>query len=288
MKVLSERHQQSILRVCEYIQQHLDDELTAEQLSDIAACSRFHFHRVFMAFMGLSTTRYMQLAKLRRASFRLAFEQHKIIDIALEAGFSSSEAFTRAFKSSFVQTPSQFRNQPDWRHWHSVLQLPSIPREEMILNVKIVDFPATHIAYVQHCGAPQQVLDSAAKFIAWRKQTGLSPIASSETFGIPYSDPNTVAPEDFRLDICGTIKASAIPDNEFGVIAGVIPGGRCAVARHYGSHDTIANTVYQLYREWLPDSGEELRDFPCFFHWINFIHEVDECELLTDVYLPIK
>ncbi|WP_342345769.1 AraC family transcriptional regulator [Shewanella dokdonensis] len=105
MKALSERHQQSILRVCEYIQQHLDDALDAEQLSDVAACSRFHFHRVFMAFMGLSTTRYIQLAKLRRASFRLAFEQHKIIDIALEAGFSSSEAFTRAFKNCFVQTP---------------------------------------------------------------------------------------------------------------------------------------------------------------------------------------
>ncbi|WP_342345768.1 GyrI-like domain-containing protein [Shewanella dokdonensis] len=156
------------------------------------------------------------------------------------------------------------------------------------MNVKIVDFPTKQIAYVQHCGAPQQVLDSAAKFIAWRKQTGLSPIESSETFGIPYSDPDTVAPEAFRLDICGTISQTAIPSNPFGVIAGTIPGGRCAVARHYGSHDNIRDTVYQLYREWLPNSGEELRDYPCFFHWINFIHDVDERELLTDVYLPIK
>ncbi|QUN05163.1 AraC family transcriptional regulator [Shewanella yunxiaonensis] len=288
MKGVSERHQQSIQRVCEYIQQHLDEELSAEQLSEVAACSRFHFHRIFMAFMGLSTTRYIQRVKLRRASFQLAFEQQKIIDIAIEAGFGSSEAFTRAFKSSFLQTPSQFRTQPDWQHWHSVLQLPMIAKEDYIMDVKIVDFPPRNIAYLSHRGSPQRVLDSAAKFIAWRKQTGLSPVASSETYAVPYSDPNTVAPEDFRLDICGTIQQSQIPYNEFGVIAGTLPGGRCAVARHYGSHDHIGDTVYRLYREWLPQSGEELRDFPCYFHWLNFVHEVDESELMTDVYLPLK
>lgn len=50
----------------------------------------------------------------------------------------------------------------------------------------------------------------------------------------------------------------------------------------------MSDTVYYLYQTWLPDSGEELRDFPCFFHYLNFVHEVDECELVTDIYLPIK
>ncbi|WP_337115148.1 AraC family transcriptional regulator [Pseudoalteromonas sp. Hal040] len=62
----------------------------------------------------------------------------------------------------------------------------------------------------------------------------------------------------------------------------------CAVVRHNGSHDTISDTVYYLYREWLVQSGEEVRDFPCFFHYLNLIHEVDECDLQTDIYLPIK
>jgi AraC family transcriptional regulator len=43
-----------------------------------------------------------------------------------------------------------------------------------------------------------------------------------------------------------------------------------------------------LYRDWLPESGEELRDFPLFFHYHNFVHEVAEHELLTDIYLPLK
>jgi hypothetical protein len=42
-----------------------------------------------------------------------------------------------------------------------------------------------------------------------------------------------------------------------------------------------------LYRDWLPASGEELRDFPLYFHYLNLVHEVAVHELLTDIYLPL-
>jgi AraC family transcriptional regulator len=45
--------------------------------------------------------------------------------------------------------------------------------------------------------------------------------------------------------------------------------------------------VHYLYGQWLPSSGEELRDFPCFFHYINLFPEVPEHELITDIYLPL-
>jgi len=38
----------------------------------------------------------------------------------------------------------------------------------------------------------------------------------------------------------------------------------------------------------LPDSGEELRDYPCYFRYVNLLPEVDECDLITEIYLPIK
>lgn len=278
---------QRIVRVCEYIQQHLDDPLTPEQLADIAACSRFHFHRLFVAHVGMSTTRYLQLAKLKRASYQLAFEPLKIIDIALAAGFASPEAFARSFKKTVGQTPTAFRQQPNWPQSQQLFQLPHIMAGAELMHVNIIEKPTQKIAYLSHLGAPQRVLETAGQFIAWRKQTGLSPINSSDTFGIPYADPTTVAPEDFRFDVAGTIN-SDVPANDFGVQNGIIPGGRFAVLRHNGSHDNLSDSVYQLYRDWLPQSGEEPRDFPCFFHWLNFIHQVDECDLQTDIYLPLK
>jgi DNA gyrase inhibitor GyrI len=75
--------------------------------------------------------------------------------------------------------------------------------------------------------------------------------------------------DDFRFDICGSV-SEPIAENAFGVVNGTIPGGRCAVARHHGSLDTLAQSVWSLYRDWLPTSGETLRDFPLFFRYLNF------------------
>ena len=277
-----------INRVCDYINQNLDAELTLAQLSDVAALSKYHFHRLFTVYTGVTIVRFIQLMRLKRASFRLAFElELRIIDIAYEAGFDSPEAFARAFKRTVGQSPSAFRTSPEWPVWHSTFQLnlPSggVPK----MNVDIIEFAEAPVALVEQQGPRRQLFEAVGKFIAWRKETGLSPVKTSKTFGIPYSDPNTTAPEAFRFDLCGSFSGE-VPPNVYGVKAGVIPGGRCAVIRHQGSHDKIDQSIYYLYRSWLPESGAELRDYPCFFQYLNFIHEVDECDLLTDIYLPLK
>lgn len=276
-----------ITHVCDYIDRHLDEPLSLEQLSALAHCSKYHFHRMFKAQVGVGTAKYLSLARLKRASYRLAFEPElSVLDIALEAQFDSPEAFTRAFVRVFGQSPSGFRNQPEWQRWHSQFQS-LLPTEGVCLvDVTIVDFAETPVARIEHCGAPERVQETAAQFIAWRKASGESPITTSHTYGIPYSDPNETDPARFRFDIAGSVR-QPITENDYGVKNGVIPGGRCAVLRHSGSHDLIRRSVYALYRDWLPHSGETLRDYPCFFHYLNFIHQVDECDLQTDIYLPL-
>jgi AraC family transcriptional regulator len=155
------------------------------------------------------------------------------------------------------------------------------------MEVKIVEFPETQVALLEHRGAPERVKDSVLKFIEWRKQSGLSPVASSRTFGVAHDDPDQTEPERFRFDICASVDAP-VPENPQGVVNGLIPGGRCAVVRHLGSHERMSESIYPLFREWLPQSGEELRDFPLFFQYLNLIPEVDEQELVTDIYLPLK
>ena len=282
------RYNQRIARVCDYINHNLDQPLTLDSISDVAAFSKFHFHRIFSACTGTSVMRFIQLMRLKRASFRLAFEKEKrVIDIAMEAGFESPEAFARAFKRTVGQSPSEFRVQPQWPEWQQRFDLPMRPCGDKTMNVEIVNFAETNVALLEHLGSPDNVLETAGKFIAWRKESGLSPVKTSRTFGIPHSDPKLTEPEKFRWDVCGSIEGE-VPPNDYGVKNGVIPGGRCAVIRHQGSLDTIDESIYYIYRDWLPQSGEELRDYPCFFQYINFIHEVDECDLLTDVYIPLK
>lgn len=155
------------------------------------------------------------------------------------------------------------------------------------MDVKIVEFAETQVAVLEHRGAPDRVNESVMKFIEWRKMSGLSPVKISRSFGLVYSDPDTTPAEEFCFDICGEV-SEPIPENPQGVINGVIPAGRCAVLRHFGSHDRLAESIYPLYREWLPGRGEEVRDFPLFFHYLNLFPEVAEHELVTDIYLPLQ
>lgn len=278
---------QRFARVFEYIDRHLDEPLSVEQLSRVAHFSKFHFHRQFSLYVGMGVLAYVRLLRLRQASYRLVFSrQERITDIALDAGFESLEAFSRAFRQAFGQSPSQFRKSPLWQPWSERFRLPPRERKER-MEVTIVDFPRTQVAILLHRGAPERLNDSALKFIEWRKESGLSPVRTSRTFGVAYDDPDATEPERFRFDICGEVTED-VPENPQGVQNGVIPGGRCALVRHFGSHDRIGESIYPLYREWLPESDEELRDFPLFFHYLNLMPDVAEHELVTDIYLPLR
>ena len=155
------------------------------------------------------------------------------------------------------------------------------------MDVKIVEFEETKVAALEHLGPPAMVNASAAQFIKWREESGLSPAKSSKTFGIAFDNPDTTEPDQFRFNICGSVTHD-VPANPQGVINMTIPGGRCAVIRHHGSHTGIGDCAYYLYRKWLPESGEGLRDFPLYFHYLNLLPETAEHDLITDVYLPLK
>ncbi|MCP4164177.1 MAG: AraC family transcriptional regulator [Deltaproteobacteria bacterium] len=286
-KDVAEDYSEKISRVCEYIEEHLDEDLTVEILSEVADFSKYHFHRQFSGYIGISVFKFIQQLRLKRASYQLVYDADiKIIDIAMDANFEYPESFSRAFRKMFGQTPSEFRKKPEWKTWHDNYQLPK-RKDKKIMQVNVIEFKETNIAVFEHRAAPELLNDSIRTFIKWRKESNLSPVNSSDTYGLAYDDPKKTKPEEFRFDICGSIDTE-VPVNPQNVIKKVIPGGRCAVIRHTGSHDQMNDKIHYLYSDWLPESPETLRDFPCFFHYINLFPEVPEHDLITDIYLPLK
>lgn len=89
-----------------------------------------------------------------------------------------------------------------------------------------------------------------------------------------------------HYDLCAQTDRE-IPDNPLGVVAKIIPAGRCAVLRHVGRDERLEDAVRFLYTDGLANSGEELRDFPLFLQRIRFFPEVPEHEAVTDVFLPL-
>lgn len=293
MKAALQNYQARMLGVLVYIDQHLDDDLGLDVVSSIAAFSKYHFHRQFTATFGLSVHRYVQLARMKHASYRLAYrDTSSVTEIALDTGYEAPDAFARVFRQRFGQSPSAFRKAPDWESWLAALGPFENARNKLMTKtytanqVKIRHVSPTPVAVMEHHGDPATIGKTIQRFIAWRKSAGLTPQVSS-TFNIFHSDPYTTPPAEYRLDLCVSTDRS-IEANRDHIAAGLIPEGRCAVLRVVGNTDNLESAALFLYGEWLPVSGEELRDFPLYCQRLSFFPDVPENEAVAEIFLPLK
>jgi len=288
------RYQARLLQVLEYIDIHLHEDLDVDRLSGVAAFSTYHFHRQFRQLFGVSVMKYVQLRRLKCAAYQLAFRPDRpVLEIALDSSYEGPEAFARAFKRHVGQSPTDFRRDPQWHSWFDAYQpVHDIRRRHMQPTidsdqVNIVHFPETRIAALEHRGDPARIGDTIRTFVRWRKQQGLSPKVS-RTFNIFYVDSEDAPPEQFRMDVCVSIAGDTIDRGDAGVVTKAIPAGRCAKLRHVGSDETLEAAIHFLYAQWLPQSGEELRDFPLFLERLTFFPEVPEHEMVVEIYLPLQ
>ena len=294
MKAALQNYQARMQRVLDYIDRHLDSDLDLETVSRIAAFSKFHFHRQFAATFELSVHRYVQLARMKRASQRLAAKDaQSVTDIAMDAGYDAPDAFARAFRQRLGQSPSSFRKSPDWDPWLAAFGPFDIARSKLMQiifscdDVTIRDVPLTPVAMMEHRGDPATLDATFERFRAWRKAAGLSP-ETSPTFTVFRSERRPANPADYSMDVCiGTDRPLEANDTQ--MKAGVIPGGRCAVLRYPGNTTNLEPAAHYLYRDWLPASGEEAGDFPIYCRRrLSFIPEVAAHEVVVELFLPLK
>ncbi len=280
-------YKERVDRVIDFIGKHLDEELSLDELCRIACFSKYHFHRLFTAYTGLPLMNYIKWLRLKRAAHQLiVHKEETIINIALDAGFESHESFTRAFKQVCGQSPSEFRRERNWESFENPPQ-PMHIKGEKIMTITIKELPAKRVAVMEHHGDPMRLGDTLDKLITWAKAgpINLKPKAG-EAFGFGYHDPREVKPEEFRFDLALSVPQDFKLNDQ--VTERTIPAGRYAVTMHKGSRDNIGDTIYSIYRDWLPQSGEELGDLPCIFCYYNFDYEVAETESLTEIWVLLK
>jgi AraC family transcriptional regulator len=106
-------YQSRINRVMDYVNQNLAGDLSLETLSKIACFSPYHFHRIFRSATEETLGEYIRRQRLEFAASALTHRKaDTLTTLALDVGFGSLAAFTRAFKDHFGLTPSQWRQQP--------------------------------------------------------------------------------------------------------------------------------------------------------------------------------
>lgn len=281
-------------RMLDRLEQTPDDPPDLATLSDVAALSPYHVHRLFRACCGVTPHRYGQLLRLKQAAWRLAFRPNSTVTaIALDAGYDTPDAFSRAFRQRFGLAPSRFRAVPDWTAAARSLTPLTLARHRLgripmptLSDVTVVTTAPVPVAVLEHHGDPATLGDSIRRFIDWRRAVRLPP-AVSATYTVFPCDPAATPPQDFRLDLC-CATPGPVAANPQGVRAGLIPGGRRARLRVIGGDDALEVAALFLYRDWLPASGETPGDAPLYCQRLRFFPDVPEAEAELDLYLPLR
>lgn len=276
-------HQERILKVLIYIQNHLDEDLSLEKLASIAHFSAFHFHRIFSAHTGEAIKSYVRRLRLERATSDLVFTDLPIIQIAERAGYDTQQSFHRAFKEVFHETPKDFREKK--------LQAISSKASEKKLRLKpihveIKTIQSIPVVFVRHVGSYN---DLSPVWFELIKEMGMSHFLSEKTLkiSIPYDSIETTPEEKLRYDACVTIENCDFkPKGAIGLQT--LHGGKYAVITHLGSLETIDKTYEYLFGVWLPDSGYEPADYPNFMLHKKIPFQTPAEELVTEIYLPVK
>lgn len=204
----------------------------------------------------MSLHRYVQLARLRLASKRLAnSEGQSVADIALDSGYETPDAFARAFRRRFRQSPSSFRKCPDWEPWLKAFGPLNSARSEIMPTtftldeVTVREVAPTRVAIFEHRGDPKTLDVTIQKFIAWRKTAGMSS-KTNPNFNIWHTERRPANPADYRMEQCVGVGADhCIDPADETVRVGEILGGRCAVLRVTSDTHNLEHAALYLYRD---------------------------------------
>lgn len=104
-------HLRQIQRAIDYIEDHMAEDISSDLIAKVAGFSKWHFQMVFSSAVGDTLKEYIRKRRLTAALIALGATDKRIIDIALDAGFESQEAFTRAFKHMFGKNPGECRKE---------------------------------------------------------------------------------------------------------------------------------------------------------------------------------
>jgi AraC family transcriptional regulator len=274
-------YEKRLMRVVDYIHDTPDGDLSLDQLADVAALSRFHFHRVYRAIAGETVAQTVRRMRLHRAAVALVQSTDPLAEIARGVGYPNQASFTRAFIEAYHLSPTAFRKRGVLRP--VPLQLPQ--KGPLMYPLTIRTDPTRRLAAMPHKGPYPQIGRAFEKLSATIASRGLF----SQVRGmvaVYYDSPDDTAPADLRSH-AGFVVGPDTPLNP-PLETVTLPGGPHAVLTYQGPYTGLPGAYDQLFGQWLPQSGEDPADSPVFEVYLNSPMDTAPEALLTEICMPLK
>ena len=268
-------------RVTNYIYDHLDEDLDLARLGEIARLSPYHWHRIYQSMLGESAVATVRRLRLQRATVDLTHSGRDIEVVAKRAGYSSVSSFSRAFHDAFGLPPAQFRQ----RSLEMALTPPQANFADAAYPVTIQDVASMPLVVVDHVGAYIEIGRAFDILFGWLGTRGLI-TPEIRMVALYHDDPSAIAEADLRSSAAVTVGPEFAAEPPVRSVA--LRAGRYAVLRYQGPYVAMRPAYEWLFGRWLPQSGHEPADAPCFEQYLNNPRETPPTELLTDICLPLK
>jgi len=244
-----------------FVESHFAREISLDEVAAVGGVSRYHMTRAFGAATGMSVIAYAKARRLSEAAKKLAQGAPDILSVALEAGYGSHEAFTRAFRDQFGVTPEQLRQGRILDNIQLVEPIamadtppPTLkpPRIETGKTLLIAGLSERY-THASSAGIPSQWQE-------FRPHIGHVPGQIGKVaYGVFYN-----TDDSGNMDYMTGVEVADFSDlpKEFARLR--IPEHLYAVFAHQGHVSAIRATMNAIWNSWLPASGYEAADAPGF------------------------
>lgn len=313
---MSFEYRSRINRVVDYIEKHLDHNLTLEELAAVASFSKYHFHRIFYSMTGETLFQFIQRIRIEKAATLLAVDPSKsVTEIAYECGFTNVSSFARSFKNTFGVSASAWRAaKSDFRNFDQLdrnlskvlrneckefpplsryieyagnIQIWRVMMENQERKVEVKELPDMMIAYVRHVGpyaGDGQLFNRLyEKLFTWAASHNLLQTPHTPSIALYHDNPEITDQEKLRLSLGIPVSEKTEVSGEIGKMT--IAGGKYAITRFTISAEEFSEAWQWVYGAWLPQSGYVPDDRPCYEYYPG--EQVGD-RYVVDICVPVK
>ena len=273
----------------DYIEEHIGQEITIEECANAAGFSKYHFYRLFGLYVGVPVMDYVRRRKLAYAMHEICLGR-RILDVAMDYGYSSERSFSRAFLQEFGKSPSKFRGTQ-----YSIPQKPTLEKGFYFTGGRIMDSIYSEVRFEtlgEMTVASAKVINMnpedevIAFMMKWADENGIDARARKFGFDVPVSaeeQAKGIRGYEYWISVGDDTKAGK------GVEIKKVEGCKYAVLRITDPFSDPFGTIpngWKRLAEWVNSNGYKA-SCEKEHYWLEEVVEIGGTTYM-DVYFPVE
>lgn len=283
----------NILYLINIIEDDLSQKYNLEFLANKVGYSKYHLHKMFTSIVGMSMYQYIKNRRLSEAAKKLLCTNNSILDIALDAGYESQQAFTDAFKAKFRLSPKLFR--------HKMLKLSLTPRfvsceltykmkGERIMDIRLENCNKMILmGYSSNTFKGFFVIPRLWKKLHKVKNEISNRISKNWVYGFnDYENAKQKNDGSISFDYYACVEVESKNNNINSMAIKELPKSRYVIFSFRAKpQDSIESVIDYIYKQWFPASTYQLNE-QAKYDFVKYGELIDEKGIADiEVWVPI-